>query len=166
MTLPRVTADEAKAFLAANPTVQWIDIILFDLNGMPRGKRIRPADLQSVVKSGLMLPASVYVLDPRGNSIAETGRLWETGDYDVKFHLVAGTLHPAGGRGVRLCAQLRHHLRDGTGRAAMVSPADRTGNNLNGLRSASGVSIITFLKPASQGWTHAATLPVINNEHT
>ncbi len=94
MTLPRVTADEAKAFLAANPTVQWIDIVLFDLNGMPRGKRIRPADLQSVVKSGLMLPASVYVLDPRGNSIAETGRLWETGDYDIKFHLVAGTLHP------------------------------------------------------------------------
>ena len=94
MTLPRVSAEEASAFLAANPTVQWIDIILFDLNGMPRGKRIRPADLAGVVKSGLMLPASVYVLDPRGNSIAETGRLWETGDYDIKFHLVAGTLHP------------------------------------------------------------------------
>lgn len=94
MTLPRCTADEAKAFLAANPTVRWIDIILFDMNGMPRGKRIKPDDLMGVVKSGLLLPASVYVLDPRGNSIAETGRLWETGDYDVGFHIVAGTLHP------------------------------------------------------------------------
>ena len=94
MTLPRVTIDEAKAVLAANPSVQWIDIVLFDLNGMPRGKRIRPADLLSTVKNGLLLPASVYVLDPRGNSIAETGRLWETGDYDIKFNLVAGTLQP------------------------------------------------------------------------
>lgn len=94
MTAPRVTIEEAAAFLSANPKVQWIDIILFDMNGMPRGKRIRPADLMGVTKSGLLLPASVYVLDPRGNSIAETGRLWETGDYDIKFNMVAGTLQP------------------------------------------------------------------------
>ena len=34
-----VSVEEATAFLDANPTVTWIDIVLFDMNGMPRGKR-------------------------------------------------------------------------------------------------------------------------------
>lgn len=89
-----VVVDEAKALLDKYPSVQWIDIVLFDMNGMPRGKRVRRGDLLSTVKNGLMLPASVYVLDPRGNSIAETGRLWETGDFDIPFKLLPGTLKP------------------------------------------------------------------------
>jgi glutamine synthetase len=89
-----VVADEAKAFLDANPSVQWIDVVLFDMNGMPRGKRVRRGDLVGTAKSGLLLPASVYVLDPRGNSIAETGRLWETGDFDIPFRILPGTLKP------------------------------------------------------------------------
>lgn len=94
MTDTFLTVEEAAAFLDANPTVSWIDILLFDMNGMPRGKRIRRGDLVSTAKSGLLLPASVYVLDPRGNSIAETGRLWETGDFDIPFRVLAGTLKP------------------------------------------------------------------------
>jgi glutamine synthetase len=89
-----VLADEAKAFLDSHPSVQWIDIVLFDINGMPRGKRVRRGDLIGTAKSGLMMPASVYVLDPRGNSIAETGRLWETGDFDIPFRILPGTLKP------------------------------------------------------------------------
>lgn len=94
MTDTFITIDEAAAFLDANPTVTWIDIVLFDMNGMARGKRVRRADLIGAVKNGLLLPASVYVLDPRGNSIAETGRLWETGDHDIPFRILAGTLKP------------------------------------------------------------------------
>jgi glutamine synthetase len=89
-----ITVEEAAAFLDTNPTVAWIDILLFDMNGMPRGKRVRRADLVSLAKSGLLLPASVYVLDPRGNSIGETGRLWETGDHDIPFRILSGTLKP------------------------------------------------------------------------
>jgi glutamine synthetase len=89
-----ITVEEATEFLDANPTVTWIDIVLFDMNGMPRGKRVRRGDLVSTVKNGLLLPASVYVLDPRGNSIAETGRLWETGDHDIPFRILSGTLKP------------------------------------------------------------------------
>ncbi len=94
MTDTFLTVEEAAAFLDANPTVSWIDILLVDINGMPRGKRIRRMDLVSAAKSGLLLPASVYVLDPRGNSIAETGRLWETGDHDIPFRVLSGTLKP------------------------------------------------------------------------
>jgi glutamine synthetase len=89
-----LTVEEAAHFIDANPSVVWIDILLFDMNGMPRGKRVRRGDLVGVAKNGLLLPASVYVLDPRGNSIAETGRLWETGDHDIPFRVLAGTLRP------------------------------------------------------------------------
>jgi glutamine synthetase len=94
MTDNFLTVEETTAFLDGNPTVSWIDILLFDMNGMPRGKRVRRGDLVGAAKNGLLLPASVYVLDPRGNSIAETGRLWETGDHDIPFRILSGTLKP------------------------------------------------------------------------
>ena len=94
MTNARLTIDEAQAFLDANPAVQWIDAFVFDMNGIPRGKRIRRSDLLGVVKSGLMMPASVFIMDPLGNCMEETGRLWETGDPDHQCHLLSRTLVP------------------------------------------------------------------------
>jgi glutamine synthetase len=87
-----LSVDEAKDFLAANPTVQWIDAFVLDTNGHPRGKRLRRGDLVGVAKSGMMMPGSVFIMDPRGNCIAETGRLWTTGDPDYNFRILAGTL--------------------------------------------------------------------------
>jgi glutamine synthetase len=92
MTDTRLTIDEAKAFLDSNPGVQWIDAFLFDMNGIPRGKRLRRSDLAGVAKSGLMMPASIFIMDPLGNCVEETGRLWETGDPDHHCHLLSGTL--------------------------------------------------------------------------
>jgi glutamine synthetase len=94
MTNTRLTVDEAKAFLDVNPGVHWIDAFLFDMNGIARGKRIRRADLMSVAKGGIMLPASVFIMDPLGNCVEETGKLWETGDPDLKCHLLSKTLVP------------------------------------------------------------------------
>ena len=94
MSNTRLTIDEANDFLAANPAVQWIDAFLFDMNGIPRGKRIRRSDLLGVVKGGLMMPTSVFIMDPLGNCMEETGRLWETGDPDHQCHLLSGTLVP------------------------------------------------------------------------
>ena len=94
MTNARLTIDEAQAFLAANPGVQWIDAFVFDMNGIPRGKRIRRSDLIGVAKNGLMMPTSVFIMDPLGNCVEETGRLWETGDRDHHCHLLSRTLVP------------------------------------------------------------------------
>jgi glutamine synthetase len=92
MNSASLTIEEAKEFLAANPTVQWIDAFVLDMNGHPRGKRLRRDDLLGVAKSGMMLPASVFIMDPRGNCIPETGRLWTTGDPDYNFRILSGTL--------------------------------------------------------------------------
>lgn len=87
-----ITIDETEAFLSANPDVTWIDLILFDMNGIPRGKRFRRDDILGVAKNGVMIPSTVFVMDPRGNCVEETGRLWETGDPDVPFRIIEGTL--------------------------------------------------------------------------
>ena len=75
MTNTRLTLDEAQAFLDANPGVQWIDAFVFDMNGIARGKRIRCSDLLGVAKTGLMMPTSIFIMDPLGNCVEETGRL-------------------------------------------------------------------------------------------
>ncbi|MFN3623791.1 MAG: glutamine synthetase family protein [Hyphomicrobium sp.] len=94
MTSGRLTEDQARAFLDANPTVDWIDIFIYDLNGIARGKRIRRGDLVGIAKNGLMMPGSVFIMDPLGNCVEETGRLWETGDPDLHCRILPGTLVP------------------------------------------------------------------------
>lgn len=94
MTDSFITIDETEAFLRTNPDVTWIDLILFDMNGIPRGKRFRRDDLKGVAKGGVLMPSTVFVMDPRGNCIEETGRLWETGDPDIPFRILSGTLQP------------------------------------------------------------------------
>ena len=88
MTDTFITLDETEAFLSANPNVTWIDLIVFDINGIPRGKRFRRDDLPGVAKNGVMMPSTVFVMDARGNCVEETGRLWETGDPDVPFRIL------------------------------------------------------------------------------
>ncbi len=108
-----VTADEAKDFLAANPAVRWIDLFTFDLNGIARGKRFRREDLPAIVRNGLMMPVSAFIIDPRGNCVAETGRLWETGDPDVPARLLSGTLAPVALNGATHAQAVMHLETDG-----------------------------------------------------
>src|SRR5690606_24299046 len=69
MTDTFITSDETDAFLRANPNVAWIDLIVFDINGIPRGKRFRRSDLQNVAKNGVMMPTTVFLMDARGNCV-------------------------------------------------------------------------------------------------
>ena len=90
--------EEAQAFLANYPKLEWVDVIFFDLNGVPRGKRYRPSEIAKLASGGSMVASSVYSLDIRGLSRAETGLLWETGDPDIPFRMMSGTLVPLGGK--------------------------------------------------------------------
>ena len=89
-----LTPELARDFLARHPTVQWIDIFMHDVNGIARGKRIRSADLEGFAGKGFMVPSTCYIMDMRGSCVEETGRLWETGDPDISFKILAGTLAP------------------------------------------------------------------------
>lgn len=86
--------DEARDFLARHPDIDSIDLLLSDLNGVPRGKRIPRDNLEKAYLNGINLPGSVFALDITGNTIEATGLGLDTGDRDFVCRPVAGTLMP------------------------------------------------------------------------
>ena len=48
----------AAAWLKRHPQVRCVDLLLADLMGIPRGKRVTAAELEGVHGSGLLLPGS------------------------------------------------------------------------------------------------------------
>lgn len=84
--------EDAEKFLAANPDVQFIDIIYTSLTDVPRGKRIRPHELLGVYGHGRYLPGSITVVDTIGGDCEETGLVWEDGDADRLAKPQANTL--------------------------------------------------------------------------
>ncbi|MFW6346752.1 MAG: glutamine synthetase, partial [Halomonas sp.] len=66
-------AAEARDFLARHPEIETIDLLISDLNGVLRGKRVARENLEKAYIQGINLPASVYALDILGNTIEATG---------------------------------------------------------------------------------------------
>jgi glutamine synthetase len=83
---------EAEAFLAENPDVEAIDIVLHDANGIGRGKIIRRHELAGFYRGGRHLPISILGLDICGEDVHETGLIWDQGDGDLRAWPVPGTL--------------------------------------------------------------------------
>lgn len=69
-------------FLRDNPQVQSVDLILHDLNGSVRGKRIEVSQLIKAATDGICLPASVFALDICGETVEDTGLGLSQGDGD------------------------------------------------------------------------------------
>jgi glutamine synthetase len=84
--------DEAQAFLAANPDIQAIDLVLHDANGIGRGKIIRRHELLPFYEGGRHLPISILGLDILGEDVHETGLIWDQGDGDLRAWPIPGTL--------------------------------------------------------------------------
>ena len=84
--------EEAKAFFAAHPEVDSVEMIYTDFGGVPRGKRLRQHEVIAVYESGRMFPGSITVVDIRGQDTVETGLVWEDGDADRSMKPIPGTL--------------------------------------------------------------------------
>ncbi|KAA0017274.1 glutamine synthetase [Salinicola corii] len=117
-----LAADEARDFLALHPEIDSIDLLLSDLNGVMRGKRIPRGNLEKVYRDGVSLPGSVFALDITGNTVEETGLGLETGDGDQICRSIPGTLMPTpwlrGGKQ----AQLLMDMRDDEGGPFFADP--------------------------------------------
>lgn len=105
---------ELAAFLAAHPEVRFIDLLLHDLNGVDRGKRVDMASAPSTFANGLLLPGSMFALDVPGGTVQATGLGFDEGDADRPCRPIAGTLLPVPwlDHGVAQ-AQVTMHERDG-----------------------------------------------------
>lgn len=94
MTLPMSFADpaEARDFLARHPDLRSVEMILFDLNGVPRGKLLHRDELLAVYQRGRPLPASILGLTIRGEDVDETGLVWDVADADCLTFPLPGSL--------------------------------------------------------------------------
>lgn len=98
----------ARQFLQDHPAVTTVELLLCDLNGVIRGKRIERNLLEKVFSKGFYLPGSVMSLDATGTTVEEAGQGLEIGDKDFLCRPIASTLslvpwHQNGDRAQVLC---------------------------------------------------------------
>ncbi|EKY3117953.1 glutamine synthetase [Cronobacter turicensis] len=87
-------AREVNAYLERYPLTEYVDVMLTDLNGSFRGKRIPVTGLLKVEK-GCYFPASVFAMDILGNVVEEAGLGQDLGEPDRRCVPVAGSLVPS-----------------------------------------------------------------------
>jgi glutamine synthetase len=82
----------ARAWLAQHPAVRFVDLLLPDQMGIPRGKRVTVDELEGVHRTGLLLPASMFALDVLGGTVQSTGLGFDEGDADRVCLPIPGSL--------------------------------------------------------------------------
>mgnify|MGYP000411499188 FL=1 len=87
-----VQLNEANAFLKEHPEVQFVDLLIADMNGVVRGKRIERNSLHKVYEKGINLPASLFALDINGSTVESTGLGLDIGDADRICFPIPNTL--------------------------------------------------------------------------
>ena len=86
--------DPLDEFLREHPLTGSIDLLLPDLAGVLRGKRLPPSAVRSALAGGAFFTTTLYSIDTAGANVGESGLVWEEGDADRPLRLDAGTLRP------------------------------------------------------------------------
>ena len=86
------TQHELTEFLQQRPDLRFIDLLLHDINGIDRGKRIDRNAATETFAAGLPMPGSLLALDIEGGTVEATGLGTDQGDADRPCRPVAGTL--------------------------------------------------------------------------
>ena len=74
--------------------VSAVDLLIPDLNGILRGKRVTPEALAQAFANQIRLPGSVFGLDITGGDVPGTGLVWSVGDEDKTLAPADGRLRP------------------------------------------------------------------------
>lgn len=114
-------SSEAQRFLAAYPAVRSIDLIIADVNGCQRGKRISRAALPNVFRDGICLPGSLYGMDITGKTVEASGLGFDIGDADFICRPISGRLVPSPWRRP-LSGQALLAMRQDNGAAFFADP--------------------------------------------
>lgn len=83
-----------RAFVERHPATATVDLILPDLVGIARGKRLTAAGFASGLEGGLSLPGSLYGMDSTGANVDASGLVWEEGDPDRPCRVDPSTFAP------------------------------------------------------------------------
>lgn len=121
MALPPEDYADARAFLSSRPQIRAVDLLLSDLCGILRGKRVAVADLATIYDPGLYLPGSMFALDVQGGTVQATGLGFDEGDADRPCRPIPGSLHAAPWLGAGV-AQLQLSMFEHDGRSFFGDP--------------------------------------------
>ncbi len=92
------SSSEMNDFLQAHPETQYVDLLISDMNGVVRGKRIERASLHKVYEKGINLPASLFALDINGSTVESTGLGLDIGDATASASLSPARCRMSRGR--------------------------------------------------------------------
>ncbi|MFV3077236.1 glutamine synthetase family protein [Niveispirillum fermenti] len=112
---------EIDLFRQHYPAVTAVDVLLPDLCGVFRGKRVPVAELDKVWKDGVAFPGCTFAVDITGDTVEETGMSVEKGVPDRVCLPVAGTLAPVPWA-ARPMGQVLLSMRDGDGSPFPYAP--------------------------------------------
>ena len=113
--------EEIAALRREHPSIRFVDVLLADLCGVPRGKRVTMAELEGVYEGGFLLPRSMFALDVLGHTVEQTGLGFDEGDADRACLPIAGTLVPVPWLKGEV-AQVQVSMADGGGAAFYGDP--------------------------------------------
>jgi glutamine synthetase len=74
--------DRAKDFLNAHPQLEMLELLFVDINGVARGKWLKPNGLNKLFSGDFTFPRSSYVSDIWGDTAIGTGLGMKSGDMD------------------------------------------------------------------------------------
>ncbi len=117
--LPDVDAAELQQISGC----EMIDLLLPDMNGLLRGKRITRDALEKVYADGVCLPMSLIATDITGNTVEETGLGYDIGDEDRICRPVPGSLRVVPWQSKPM-AQLLLSMEDANGGAFAANPRE------------------------------------------
>jgi glutamine synthetase len=84
--------EELDKFLGSHPDTNMMEVLMMDLNGIPRGKRIPRREFSTLFTSGLKAPVSTALMNTEGDVDDDFGIDGFGGDPDKLLYPVAGTL--------------------------------------------------------------------------
>lgn len=85
---------ELKTYLDRYPDTRYMDLIVPDMVGILRGKRVGREDFGKIFGKGVNHCGSAVALDTKGSVFQRAGYGWEDGDPDVRARAVPGSLAP------------------------------------------------------------------------
>jgi len=87
-------SQELADFLQQYPNTTMLEVLMVDMNGIPRCKRVPRSEIESFIAGKLTAPASTPLCNTLGDILGTLNRGTSDGDPDAPLVPVAGTLAP------------------------------------------------------------------------
>src|SRR5262245_29044632 len=110
------------AFRGRYPRHRFIDVLLADLSGIFRGKRVSIDELPSLYAGDFLLPGSMFALDVLGGTVQETQLGFDEGDADRPCRPIDGSLLPVPWRGEEGVGQIQVSMYERAGQPFYGDP--------------------------------------------